>query len=132
MKTKKSEKELRSEFKTYAEGYIESSCIYDNSLFTQAYKTGLAPVSPGGYFLADGIGEDILLQVGIYNFDELPKPESGYLEDSIEEYWQNQLAGIFYEAACEFANKIWGVGGWYEDTVPENGGWKHKVLYKMM
>jgi len=126
----KTENEIRSAFKKYADEYIAASCLYDDVIYTQAYKTGLASVSPGGYFLADGIDEYNLMQMGIYTVDELPEPEGGYLEYSVEEYWQNQLAAAFYKAACELADNMWGVGGWHEDTVPENGGWDHIVLYK--
>ena len=128
----KTENEIRSAFKEYADGYIAASCLYDDVIYTQAYKTGLAPVSPGGYFLdCMGIYEDLLLQAaGIDSIKELPEPENEYLEYSSTEYWQNQLAGAFYEASCELADKIWGVGGWHEVTVPENGGWDHIVLYK--
>ena len=128
----KTVKEIRSAFKEYASEYI-SSCFYDDVIHTQLYAThGPKPISPGGYFLTYmGDNEDLLLQAAeINNLNELPEPESGYREDSIKKYWKNQLGGAFYEASCELANKVWGVGGWHEDTVPENGGWKHKVLYK--
>ena len=128
----KTENEIRSAFKKYADGYIESSCIYNDSILTQAYNPGFAPVSPDGYFLdCMGVYEDLLLQAAeIKNLNELPEPEDGYLEYSSIEYWQNQLAGAFYKAACELADNMWGVGGWHEVTVPEIGGWDHIVLYK--
>jgi len=126
----KTENEVRSAMSRYAERYLLTSCEGD-TIFTQAYETGLAPVSQGGYFLADrGMSsEDVLTQAAeIDSIEELPEPVEDWRESTIEEYWIHQLAGIFYDVACEMANEKYGEGKWTEETLPEFGGWNHIIL----